>query len=240
MFSLSLAGVLAAGVLAGVAFPAYGDEYGITTQNVRVTMDAAHARHDIRQAAARGSVLFTQEMGRRNARRFRPAGWSSTHAAGTYRGDCATFWDRDRWRLRRAYAVRIVDAETRRPSNGHRFALVAVLTGAETLAAVCVHMPTHGASRGIYAAGARRLRALLARLSSRYARVAVGGDWNRHYVNRVRFPGFRAARPPAATGSGGGRIDYVYVRRPAHITRVRVIGHTYSDHNGVRVWVRNG
>jgi len=127
MFSLSpvIGGTLiTAAVLAGVA-PANAD-IGITTQNVRYTLPPVQARHDIRQAANRGSVLFTQEMGRRQARRFAPAGWGVAHAAGTYRGDCATFYRRDVWRLRRAYVVRVVDVATRRPSNGHRWALVTV------------------------------------------------------------------------------------------------------------------
>ena len=226
-------------VLFGVAPPA-GADIGITTQNVRVTLPPAQARHDVRQAAARGSVLFAQEMGRRGAGRFRPAGWGSAQAAGPFRGNCATFYNRHVWRLRSWRAVRLLDENLpAHPPQGHIWALVTVLTGAETLAGVCVHMPTKRAGDGVYAPALRRLRALLARLSSRYPRVVVGGDWNRDYSRRPALAGFRAARPPAPTHSPGVRIDYIYAHRPAHIARVRVIGRTYSDHNGVRVWVRN-
>jgi len=241
MFSLSpvIGGTLiTAAVLAGVA-PANAD-IGITTQNVRYSLPPVQARHDIRQAAGRGSVLFTQEMGRRQARRFAPAGWGVAHAAGTYRGDCATFYRRDVWRLRRAYVVRVVNVDTRRPSNGHRWALVTVLTGAETMAAVCIHMPTHSVSRAVYRAGIGRVRTLLRRLSTRYRHVAIGGDWNNRYGTRARFRGFVSRRPPAGTGARGGRVDYVYVRRPARVAHISILRRTFSDHNGVRVWVRNG
>lgn len=216
-------------VLIGVAPPSIADT-GITTQNVRRGIAPAHVRHDVRQAAAAGSVLLTQEMGWRHPRRFRPPGWSVAHVGAGRRGDCATFYDRDVWRLRRSYVV---------PLPARRWALVAVLTGRHPLAAVCVHMPTHNVSRGVYWSGIDRLRPLLRRLSSRFRHVAVGGDWNNVYRTRARFRGFTSARPPAGTGPKGGRVDYVYVRRPAHIARVRIIRHTYSDHNGVRVWVRN-
>jgi endonuclease/exonuclease/phosphatase family metal-dependent hydrolase len=237
MFSLTVARSLTAAVtLAGVA-----SHVGIATQNVYRGSTPAHVRHDIRDASARASLVFAQEMYGRDARRLRPAGWGSWHTSGGYRGDCAVFWRRDVWRLRRGYVVRLTNADTpRRPSNGRRWAAIAVLTGAETMAGVCVHMPTHAAPRGVYAAGVRRLRALLARLAERFGFVAVGGDWNRHYRHRPAFRGFVSRRPPRATGSGGGRIDYVYVRRPAGIAGIRVIGHTYSDHNGVRVRVRTG
>jgi hypothetical protein len=245
MFSLGMiSGTLTATVLFGVASPAYADNYAVTTQNVRVTLGPAHARHDIRQAAARGSVLFTQEMSRRNAARFRPAGWGSAHAARprvNNRGDCATFYRRSAWRLRRSYVVPLVNTYTPHvPTNGQRWALVAVLTGREALAAVCVHMPTHAVSRRLYWAGIGRLRTLLARLSARYPRVIVGGDWNNGYPTRARFRGFVARRPPAATGPRGGRVDYLYTRRPARIARIGTIRRTFSDHNGMRIWVRNG
>lgn len=229
MFSLGVAVSLTAAVLSGVASPV-----GIATQNVY--RGSSHVRHDIRQAAAGASIVFAQEMYGRDARRLRPAGWASWHPRAGYAGDCAVFWRRDLWRLRRAYVVRLTDTRTPHvPSNGHRRAVVAVLTGAETTAAVCVHMPTHGVPTAVYAAGVRRLAGLLARLSARFPFVAVGGDWNRNYRERPRFSGFTAARPPRVTGPKGGRVDYVYVRRPAHIARIRVIGNTYSDHNGVRV-----
>lgn len=241
MFSPAKAVVIAATVLIGVASPAYS-QYGVTTQNVRVGLPAPEARHDVRDAAAFGSVVFTQENGHRRARRFAPAGWGTAHAAGTYRGDCATYWRRDVWRLRRAYVVRILDVATPgEPSNGHRWALVAVLSHRQTWAGVCVHMPTPKAGRGAYRTAAANVRRLLARLSSRYAgRVFVGGDWNRRFSRRPAFGGYAARRPPGATHANGVRIDYVYVRRPAYAARIRVIGGTYSDHNGVRIWVRAG
>lgn len=232
-------GIAAVIALTGVAPPASA-HIGITTQNIYRGLTPAHARHDVRQAAGAGSVVFAQEMFTRHARRLRPAGWAAAHMAGPYRGDCAVFYRRAVWRLRAAYVVPLTNAPTRLPSNGHRRAIVAVLTGRQTWAGVCVHMPTQHAPTAAYAAGVRRLRALLARLSARFAFVAVGGDWNRGYWRRPRLPGFVAARPPRATGPHGGRVDYVYVRRPARIARVRDIGHTYSDHNGVRIWAGTG
>jgi len=177
-------------------------------------------------------------MSRRHAARFAPAGWRSVQATRPrlgYRGDCATFYDASRWRLRTSYVVRLLDVRTRHPSNGRRWALVAVLTGAQPLAAVCVHLPTHGVSRRLYGRAVDNLRPTLRRLSARYGHVVIGGDWNRHYRYRPRFRGFVAYRPPAGTGPHGGRVDYLYVRRPDAITGARVIRHTYSDHDGMRV-----
>jgi len=215
----------------------------VTTQNVYRGLGPINARHDIRQAAAGGSVVFAQEMSGRRAGRFAPAGWRAAQAPRprlNNRGDCATFYDAGVWRLRRSYVVPLLAADTHYRPNGHRWALVAVLTGAEALAAVCVHLPTHGVPRRLYWLSVARLRPVLQRLAGRFPHVVVGGDWNNPFPTRARFRGFVCVRVPRATGPKGGRPDYVYVRRPDRITGGRVIGGTYSDHNGMRVRIGGG
>lgn len=212
----------------------------LTTQNVRVTLPPDEARHDIRQAAEHSSVVVTQEMGRRHAARFAPAGWGTAHRPGVRRGDCAAYWDRDAWHRVRAYAVPITWATFR---AGHRWALVTVLAGhGLRVAVVCVHMVTHGLSHPIaYRNGTRRLAALLVRLRGRVGPVVVAGDWNARwgeargrvgYPPRVLGPTFNAA--PVR------RIDWAVWSRPgvSILAPPRVIRHTYSDHNGVRFRLR--
>jgi endonuclease/exonuclease/phosphatase (EEP) superfamily protein YafD len=80
-----------------------------------------------------------------------------------------------------------------------------------------------------------RLRLLLSRLHVPH--VVVGGDWNRVWPLRAPLAGFGTREPPAATGSRGGRIDFLWWKGAGERT-IRVIGHTYSDHNGVRVGLR--
>jgi len=226
-----IGGMTAAFIAIGAPAPAVV----VTTQNVRYTLGPAHTRHDIRHAAAGGSVVLAQEFRYRHAARYRPAGWGAVQASRPRvlnRGDCAVYWDRAVWRLRRAYVVPVTDYPAR---NGHRRALVAVLTGRHTLAAVCVHMPTHKVPRPAYWRGIGRLRVAVERLAARYRHVIVGGDWNNPYSTRARFPGFATVAPGIGTGARGGRVDYLYVSRPDSITGHKVITGTYSDHNGMRV-----
>jgi len=211
----------------------------LTTQNVRVTLPPHEAAHDIRQAAQHSSVVLTQEMGRRDAARFAPAGWGTAHRSGVRRGDCAAYWDRSRWHRVRAYAVPLTWATFR---AGHRWALVTVLRGQGiTWAAVCVHMVTNGVRHPIAARnGTRRLMAALAALRGRGLPVVVAGDWNMTwaetrtrwgYPPRVLSPRFRAV--PRS------RIDWAAWSRPGvRLDRWRTVRHTYSDHNGVRVRLR--
>ena len=231
MFSrMAIAPIAAVLVLAGVA--SASADTGVTTQNVRVGLPAWQARHDIRHAARFGSVVLAQEMHKRRAAAFAPAHWGTaqaTRARVRNRGDCAIYWRRDRWRLRRAYVVPVTRGVTR---NETRYAQIAVLTGRQTMAAVCVHMPTARAPTAVYRAGIGRIRALLGRLA-RFPHVVIGGDWNRAYSRRPRLPGYVAGRPPRG-------VDYVYARRPDTVSRVRVIRPTFSDHNGIRTWVRDG
>ena len=208
----------------------------VTTQNVKYTLPPAQAHHDINQAAEFSSILFTQEMGLRHARAFAPKGWGTAHAKGVHRGDCATFWDRDRWRLVRWRTFTTSNGSFR---NGHRFGLVTVLRDSATeIATICVHMPTgwrtSSQRRIAYADGMANVRAVAHRLVDRYHRVVVGGDWNRIWGRRAPLSGFRTRRPPQ--GTGHGTIDYFWWHG-ARFVRQRVIGHTYSDHQGVRLHV---
>ena len=221
---MNLAGVLVALVLT------------VTTQNVRVGMSPEHSHHDINQAAAHSSILFTQEMGLRRAARFAPQHWGTSHHAGLRQGDCATYWDRRVWSERRSYITRLTHAPFR---AGTRYALTTILHlrghPGVTIGAVCVHMITKSlARRAVYANGMDRLRAMMSRIPYR---VVVGGDWNRTFPRRAPLSGFRTLGPHRPTGVHGGRIDYIWGRdaRPRHI---RVIGHTWSDHNGVRYQFR--
>lgn len=210
----------------------------ITTQNVRVGMPPPAAHHDIDQAAERSSIVFAQEMGLRRAARFAPDGWGTSHFTGIRRGDCATYWDRKVWHRMSSWTRQLTFASFR---AGHRFALVTVLRGkGTTLATVCVHSITKSLSaarRPVFARGMHRLSRVIHLLRYRYSHVVVGGDWNRTWPHRARFKGFRSTEPQRATGAGGGRVDYFYWARGDQ-TGLRVIGHTRSDHNGVRLHLR--
>jgi hypothetical protein len=206
----------------------------IATQNVYVGLPPDRARHDIRQATAQSSIVLTQEMGSRHAREFAPRGWAVAHRLGPWVGDCATFYDTSVWRRRDWWTFPITKSDAF--PGGHRFGLVTVLHGhGTTVAAVCVHMITQPRNRpDVEAAGVRRLRAQLAALRATYPHVVVGGDWNRAFSWRPFLPHMRATRPPRPTHSPGVRIDYIYAETPRTVRRIAVIGHTYSDHNGVR------
>ena len=228
---------LAAAVLA-LSLAAPADGLTVTTQNVRVTLGPVHARHDIRQAAEHSSVVFTQEMGKRRARRFAPAGWGVAHFSGLRRGDCATYWDRSRWRLVRAYPFRVAHEPFR---AGHRWAVVTVLRRVGhpgvRLAAVNVHLFTRTVfRRPAWRRAITRIRDVAERLVARYPRVVMGGDWNRTWGRRATFRGFSSASPAGRTGPKGGRVDYLFWHGE-RFRRIRVIGHTYSDHDGTRVWL---
>jgi endonuclease/exonuclease/phosphatase (EEP) superfamily protein YafD len=224
---VALAALVAALVL--TAAPAYA--VTVTTQNVAHTLARAPARHDVRQAADGSGVVLTQEMAGRRAARFAPRGWGTAQRAG----DCATYWDRATWRLVRSYAVRISHAPFWR---GTRYALVAVLANNTNpgvrLATVNVHVFTRTVPHApAFRRATTRVRRLADGLVAHGAAVVVGGDWNRDYRARARFPGFSSRRPPRPTGPTGGRVDYVYAHGLA-FRGVRVMGHTYSDHNGYR------
>lgn len=209
----------------------------ITTQNVKVGMDPDHARHDIRQAAEHSSVVITQEMGYRHTRLFAPKGWASAHFMGSARGDCATFWDKAVWTERRHWTNLLTTGAFK---NGHRYSLTTILRGQGTVVAVvCIHMITRWGDRiPTEREGMRNLGALLHRLTARYPHVVVGGDWNRRWANRARFTGFRSQSPSKATFSPhASRIDY-FQWHGARVLRQRVVGHTYSDHNGLRTHLR--
>jgi endonuclease/exonuclease/phosphatase family metal-dependent hydrolase len=207
----------------------------LTTQNVRVGLPPWQAHHDIRQAAHQSSVVVAQEMQHRHAAAYAPAGWGTAHRPGRARGDCATYWNRAVWvRVGRPYTVRLTAAPFR---WGTRYALVTILRhrgGPTLVGVVCVHMVTRSwERRTVYARGMDRLDRLLGRLP---ARTVVAGDWNRGYGRRVPVPGYSTARPPRPTGAGA-RIDYAWWEH-AHLDRIRTIGGTYSDHDGVRVRLR--
>jgi hypothetical protein len=216
----------------------------VTTQNVRVGMSPAHSRHDILQAAQHSSVLVTQEMGKRVARRYAPPGWGTAHFAGLRRGDCATYWNRDMWRLHHAWTRIITWASFR---AGHRFVLATTLRGVgpyqgKRLAVVCVHSITRSetaARRPVFNRGMDRLGDLLSALRSRYRYVVVGGDWNRIWSKRRQFAGMGSVSPSRSTGPKGGRVDYFEWTTPAmRYAGERIIGNTYSDHNGTRVHLK--
>ena len=189
----------------------------ITTQNVRVGLPPPAVHHDINQAAQHSSIVFTQEMGERRAARFAPKGWGTAHHAGLRQGDCATYWDRSVWKERRSFVTLLTDAPFK---AGLRYALTTVLhlrgDPTVTMAAVCVHMITKSIPRRAwYARGMDRLRALLTRME--------------------RYP-YGSKEPPSATGGRGGRVDYFWWQRlNIDYRSIRVIHHTFSDHNGVRM-----
>lgn len=207
----------------------------ITTQNIRQGLPPDAVRHDLRQAAEHSSIVVTQEMGYRNAKDYRPRGWGSAHNPhGKMRGDCATYWDRDVWRLDRWRTKQITYAPFR---NGDRWVLLTILhrTGrkAERVAVVCVHSITRSEQRDrVFRAGMRRLGHLLDNFPD--MPVVVGGDWNRVWSLRARFPGYRSVSPIRATGPQGGRVDY-FEWHHATFRGERIIGNTRSDHNGTRV-----
>lgn len=206
----------------------------LTTQNVRQGLPPDQARHDIHQAAARSSVVVTQEMGRRQASHFAPGGWGTAHFRGLRRGDCATYWQRSSWRIVGHPQLRQLTYAPFRA--GHRFALATVLRGHGTrVAVVCVHLITRWLDRrAVYAAGMRRLGHWLTQLRQRWPHVVVGGDWNRPWDRRASFAGFTSEPPSKATGPLGGRIDYLDWHQ-ASWRSSQVVGHTFSDHQGFRV-----
>jgi hypothetical protein len=197
----------------------------ITTQNVRHTLPAPQARHDIHQAARHGSVLVTQEMGKRHAAGLSPPGWGSAHFLGPRRGDCATFWKRSSWHLVRSWVRPLTFAPFR---AGHRWAQVTILRGhGTTVAVVCVHLVTRG-HWPTYRRGIVRLQRLLASLQQ--PQVVVGGDWNAaRWRAHLRWPCTHSWR----TGPRAGRDDRLCWHH-AHLRSQRLLGHTYSDHDGVR------
>jgi hypothetical protein len=229
-------GVALVAFVLGLSLAAPAHAVTVTTQNVYVGLPRAEARHDIRQAAQFSSVVFTQEMGHRRASRFTPAHWAVVHFRGTWRGDCATFYDRRVWRVVRAHTFR-VSAEPFRA--GHRWALVTVLRHVgrpgSRLATVNVHAFTHTIFRPVaWRRAVTTIRDVADGLAARYGRVVMGGDWNRTWDRRGRFPGFASAEPPRQTGPKGGRVDYVFWHGE-RFRGIRVIGRTYSDHDGTRV-----
>ena len=212
----------------------------ITTQNVRVGMPPDHAHHDINQAAQNSSVVITQEMGLRRASRFAPSGWGTAHVAGLRQGDCATYWDRAVWRERSHWVRQISNAPFR---AGTRYLLVTTLRHVQaphvTLAAVCVHSITRSEHRRpVFIRAMGKVNATLQNLSVNHRYVVVGGDWNRIWSQRARFPGFRSVSPLRATGPKGGRVDYFEWSRHVGLRGERIIGNTFSDHNGVRMHLR--
>lgn len=248
---LVLALLLAAAVVADLPAAASGDST-IGTQNVRNTLPPLRARHDLRQTADGASILLAQEMQRRRASWYAPAGWGATHYRGRgirlNRGDCATYWDRSRWTLVRSYPYQLTYADYP-GGHGRRWALVTILRGhGETIAAVCVHMLTRALDRPlVYRHGVARLHALTARLAQSF-RVVVGGDWNlgHPWDERTRLVGFPAAafhawssRATVRRTTARARLDYFYWSGFTfrHIAR---ISPTYSDHDGVRLRVGPG
>jgi hypothetical protein len=202
-------------------------------------MPFQHARHDILQATEHSSVVVTQEMAFRHAQRFAPSGWRSAHFAGLRRGDCATYWNRDLWRLHSAWTRQITWASFR---AGHRFALATTFHGVgpmkgRRLAVVCVHSITKSLARNAtFNRGMNRLGDLLSALRDRYRYVVVGGDWNRVWSKRRQFAGMGSASPSRSTGPRGGRVDYFeWTTPPMRYAGSRIIGNTYSDHNGTRI-----
>jgi len=204
----------------------------VATQNVRVGMPPYQARHDIRQAAALSSVVLTQEMGYRRAVEFRPAGWRSAHFAGTWPGDCATYWQRSTWRELRSWVRPVSFASF---PYGHRWLLATVLRhrrSGQRVAFVCVHLITHGLRRPqVEARSIARVRRQVRQLRATMP-VVVGGDWNRPYGQRARFHGCHSLRPGRA-----GRVDYVW-GCGMRAVRTVVLAPTYSDHDGVRARFR--
>jgi endonuclease/exonuclease/phosphatase family metal-dependent hydrolase len=237
-------------MLSGLAAALAALSLTVTTQNVRVGLPADQVRHDVGLASRHSTIVLTQEMRGRHARFYAPAGWGAAQLGRGMRGDCATYWKRSAWELRRAWLVPLTRATFLR---GHRWALVTVLRGAQaTVVTVCLHMAPRALDRRpSYRHGMAQLAALVDRLRRHWRYVLVGGDWNRawgadHSQRLVGFPavalprhGMRSWAPPRATGPKGGRPDYFYWRSPAiRATSLHVIGHTFSDHQGARIHLR--
>jgi hypothetical protein len=218
-------------------------EVVVSTQNIRLALSPAEARHDIRHAATGSSILLMQEMGHRRARRLAPPGWGTAHYVGQHRrGDCATFWDRSRWTRVRTELVPLNWTDSRR-------ALVVVLRSRKgaptTVATVCVHMITGPLHRpGLYRRATTRLHRVGARLA-RHHPVIIGGDWNLDHPWDVthRWEGFPYARfagwgsrAPALPTVGRQHADYFYWNQPAWLFRgISPVLPTFSDHAGVRI-----
>lgn len=234
-----LAGLLV--LSTGPAFAGGSDAFTITTQNVKVGMTPAHSRHDIDQAAEHSSIVITQEMDYRAGRDYHPSGWGWAHHGprGSDRGDCETFWDRAVWRVEKSWVTPISFESFR---HGHRWALTTILknrVSKDELAMVCVHLFTKTMiRRAAYVRAHNHIAPLLQSLKQHYPYVVIGGDWNRNWKDRMRFTGFASRMPPHPTGGNGkgGRIDYFqWWKRTLGTTSGRVIGNTYSDHQGFRV-----
>lgn len=243
--------VLAAAVavlLAAEVGPAEADpRIAVATQNVRYTLGPVHARHDVRDAAARSSIVFAQEFGLRRASRFAPTGWGTVHYPGLRRGDCATFYDRATWRRVRSWPIQLTRAPFR---AGTRWAVVTILRdhAGRTLATINVHLITRARHRrAVYRHGIARLDRVASQLAQR-SPVVIGGDWNlphawdlrtrlRGFPARTFLPEWRTAATPRLT-TRRARLDYFYATRDLRVVRISRIGNTYSDHDGARVVLR--
>jgi endonuclease/exonuclease/phosphatase family metal-dependent hydrolase len=236
----------------------------VATQNVQVGMPAYQARHDITRAAVGADVVVLQEMGgRRVAAGFTPAGFRCWQALSGPAREVPVCWRASRFAEIAAHTT-LLHRSDLFPS-ATRAASTVVLrdrTTGRLWPVVDVHMIPHIEVGGRLRQLPRRALAVLAlsridaladRLTARYGRVIIGGDFNIDATadHRVRQPAclwYRMNHGPTnydtawntlpRTGPtlGRRRIDYVWwPKAAATAVRSATIGGTYSDHQLVRV-----
>jgi endonuclease/exonuclease/phosphatase (EEP) superfamily protein YafD len=229
----------------------------VTSQNVRVTLGPAQARHDVTAAATGADLVLLQEFNHRRATRFTPAGFGTWQGPRGPRAETPLMWRTSSLSLLAARTV-LLHRSQLFPS-ATRYATVArfsIRRSGHCLLIVNLHMVPH-IDKGGYlthaprAALVRRAVAVIAELARGAPRCTalVGGDWNVDYWHdaRARQPampyasmravGYRAQWSALRNGRptfGHRFIDTLWSRH-AGLAWQQVRGHTYSDHQQVRL-----
>jgi hypothetical protein len=229
----------------------------VTSQNVRVTLGPAQARHDVTAAATGADLVLLQEFNHRRATRFTPAGFGTWQGPRGPRAETPLMWRTSSLSLLAARTV-LLHRSQLFPS-ATRYATVArfsIRRSGHCLLIVNLHMVPH-IDKGGYlthaprAALVRRAVAVIAELARGAPRCTalVGGDWNVDYWHdaQVRQPampyatmraiGYRAQWSALRNGRptlGRRYVDTLWSRH-AGLAWQQVRGHTYSDHQQVRL-----
>jgi endonuclease/exonuclease/phosphatase family metal-dependent hydrolase len=229
----------------------------VTSQNVRVTLGPTQARHDVTAAAAGADLVMLQEFNHRRAVRFTPVGFSTWQGPWGPRAETPLMWRTSSLSLLAARTV-LLHRSQLFPS-ATRYATVArfsIRRSGHCLLVVNVHLVPHIEKSGYLthaprAALVRRAMAVIAGLARGAPRCTalVGGDWNVDYWRdaRVRQPampyatmravGYRAQWSALRNGRptlGRRYVDTLWSRH-AGLAWQQVRGHTYSDHQQVRL-----
>lgn len=252
-----VAALVMVSAMAASPAPAAAPAYVVTTLNVKHTLAARAARHDLAQAQRGADLVATQEMGSRHARRFTLPGFRSVQPGDKGPHEYAIYWRTSTMRYAGSFPILLHVSHLFRSAT--RYALAAVFRprAGGCVVLVNLHMIPHIEHAGRPRALPRR--ALAARAIRRLAyfthayRQSCGlvyaGDWNidGYADRRVRSPIFPAARlglasswsrfPHAAPTLGRRHVDGFYFAgiRPASL---QVFAGTRSDHNGVRLRFR--